>query len=173
MERKRSFRYVRPGDLSGLERRLNAMSRSGWQAVRPGRFVQSFARSEGCFVHRFDFCPDRPGSAGEITLHAANERAGWSLVAQRGGWRLYRKPEAEAKEQEQLPDGRTRIGVLFRRRIERLETLRRWMLVLGSILLMGGYAVDQLPVLYSTALPMTVALFVSYRIQFMEEGIRE
>lgn len=172
MERKRCFRYVRPGDLTGLEHTLNTMSRSGWQAVKPGRFVQCYERSEGCFVHRLDFCPDRPGSAGEIRLHGANERAGWSLAAKTGGWRLYRKPEAEAAQQEQLPEGRARIGALFQRRIERLETVRRWMLVLGSMLLMGGYAADRLPLLYSTALPMAVALFVSYRIKFMEEGIQ-
>lgn len=172
MERKQNFRYVRPGDLAGLEHILNAMSRSGWQAVKPGRFVQRYERAEGCFVHRLDFCPDRPGSAGEITIHAANERAGWSLAAQKGGWRLYRKPASEAGEQEQLPAGRSHIGILFQRRIARLEAVRRWMLVVGAVFLMGGYATDQLPVLYTTALPMTVALFVSYRIKFMEEGLQ-
>ena len=38
--------------------------------------------------------------------------------------------------------------------------------------LLGGYASDLLPILYSTALPMLAALFVTYRIKFLEEGLR-
>ena len=64
MNQKRTFHYYRPGNLSGLELTLNAMSRGGWQAVKPGRFVQRYAQGEGCWLHRFDYCGDRPGSAG-------------------------------------------------------------------------------------------------------------
>lgn len=57
----------------------------------------------------------------------------------------------------------------LRRKIGRLEALRRWMLVLAAALLIGGYVSSLLPVLYATALPMTVALIVTYRIKFLEE----
>lgn len=57
----------------------------------------------------------------------------------------------------------------LRRKIGRLEALRRWMLVLAAVLLIGGYVSSLLPVLYATALPMTVALIVTYRIKFLEE----
>ena len=55
------------------------------------------------------------------------------------------------------------------RRIARLETLRRWMLVIAPILMLGGYAADYLPVLYASALPLTVALLATYRIKHLEE----
>ena len=66
MNQKRTFHYYRPGNLSGLELTLNAMSRGGWQAVKPGGFVQRYAQGESCGLHRFDYCGDRLGSAGEI-----------------------------------------------------------------------------------------------------------
>ena len=47
------------------------------------------------------------------------------------------------------------------------------MLVLGALLLIGGYSSALLPILYATALPMAVALFVTYRIKFMEEGLQK
>ncbi len=175
MKEKRTLHYYRPGNLSGLEFTLNAMSRGGWQAVKPGRFVQRYAQGEGSWLHRFDYCGDRPGSAGEITFHAERERAGWALAASRGGWRLYRR-HAEAGQDDalpELPEGRARIRALFERRIARLETVRRWMLVLGALLLIGGYSSALLPILYATALPMAVALFVTYRIKFMEEGLQK
>ena len=56
------------------------------------------------------------------------------------------------------------------RRIARLERLRRWMLVLAPLLMMGGYVADCLPVLYASVLPLTVALIVTYRIKHLEEG---
>ena len=171
MQQKRSYHYFKPGDLTGLETCLNAMSRDGWQAVKPGRFVQCYARGAGVFVHRFGWCEARPGSAGEIRWLAAQERAGWSVAARRRGWVLFRKPAAEAAEGETLDGHRETVQALFARRIARLERLRRWMLVLASILLVGGYASSLLPILYATALPMAAALFVTYRIKFMEEGL--
>lgn len=176
MNQKRTFHYYRPGNLSGLELTLNAMSRGGWQAVKPGRFVQRYAQGEGCWLHRFDYCGDRPGSAGEITFQAERERAGWALAASRGGWRLYRRSADGVSDGDalpELPEGRARIRTLFARRIARLETVRRRMLVLGALLLIGGYSSALLPILYATALPMAVALFVTYRIKFMEEGLQK
>lgn len=173
MKTRRTLQYYRPGDVSGLEKTLNRMSQEGWQILKPGRFLQHYGQGEGSFVHRFDFCQDRPGSAGEITFLAARERAGWTPIASRGGWRLYRKRADAAEEAEELPEGRARIRALFARRTARLETVRRWMLVLGTLLLIIGYAADLLPVLYATALPMAVALFVTCRIKFMEEDLRK
>ena len=56
------------------------------------------------------------------------------------------------------------------RRIARYETLRRIMLILAPLLLIGGYALDILPILYAAAVPLAVALFVTYRIKHLEEG---
>ncbi|MBQ1678176.1 MAG: DUF2812 domain-containing protein [Oscillospiraceae bacterium] len=173
MEQKRTIHYYKPGDLSRLERALNGMSRGGWQARKPGRFVQVYERGEGSFVHRLDYCPHRAGSGDEIRWRAARELAGWQPAARKKGWFLFRKPAAEAAEQEALPEGRACVKTLFQGRIARLESLRRWMLVLSSLLLIGGYVSDLLPVLYGTALPMAVALFVTYRIKFMEEGLEK
>ena len=55
------------------------------------------------------------------------------------------------------------------RRIARWEALRRVMLVLAALLLLVGYAIDVLPVLYASALPLAVALIVTYRIKHLEE----
>ena len=173
MSTKRSFRYFKPGALTALERALNAMSRSGWQAVKPGRFVQRYRQEPGAYVHRLDYCPHRPGSAGEIRFLSARELAGWSLAARKKGWCLYRKPAETAAEGEALPEGREGIRALFQARIARLESIRRVMLVLAAVLLIGGYVSDLLPVLYATALPMLAALFVTYRIKFMEEGLEK
>ncbi|MBQ2618025.1 MAG: hypothetical protein IJK24_02325 [Oscillospiraceae bacterium] len=169
MKRRRTLHYYRPGALTGLEAALNAMSRGGWQALRPGRFLQVYEQGAGCFLHRFDYCPDRPGSADKRRFLASRERAGWTLAARRGGWLLYCRPAEETEPDAALPEGRDRIRALFARRIARLEGLRRWMLVLASGLLIGGYVSSLLPVLYATALPLAVALFVTYRIKFMEE----
>ena len=171
MSLKRVYRYFRPGNLTGLEATLNAMSAGGWQAVKPGRFVQSYRREEGAFLHRFAYCGHRPGSAGEISFLAAQEQAGWTLRARRGGWLLYRRPAAGAEEGAQLPDGRESVRALFRQRTARLESLRRWLLVMGTVLLLGGYASALRPVFYATVLPLAAALCVTYRIKFMEEGI--
>lgn len=171
MRVKRVFRYFRPGALSALERELDLMSGKGWQAVRPGRLFQVYTEGEGAFLHRIDHCTHRPGSAGEISWMAARERAGWSVAARRKGWVLLRRPAADPAPEEEDP--RESVRALFRQRIARLESLRRWMLVLGALLLVGGYVSDLLPVLYSTALPMAVALLVTYRIKWMEEGIAE
>lgn len=170
---KRTLRYFKPGALTALETTLNAMSRRGWQAVKPGRFVQLYRQEPGSYVHRLDYCPHRPGSAGEIRFQSARELAGWSLAARRKGWRLYRKPAEAAEEGEKLPEGREEIRSLFQTRIARLESVRRWMLVLAALLLIGGYVSDLLPVLYATVLPMLAALFVTYRIKFMEEGLEK
>ena len=56
------------------------------------------------------------------------------------------------------------------RRIARLETLRRWMLMLAPLPLIGGYMADCLPVLYASALPLAVALIATYRIKHLEEA---
>lgn len=40
------------------------------------------------------------------------------------------------------------------RRIRRLETARRWLLILAALLLVGGYASSFLPVLYASVLPL-------------------
>ena len=56
------------------------------------------------------------------------------------------------------------------RRIAGLEGLRRWMLVAATLLLIGGYAMDMLPVLYASALPLAAALLVTYRIKHLEEA---
>ena len=173
MEQKRTIHYYKPGALTALETTLDRMSRDGWQARKPGRFAQVYERGEGCFVHRFDYCPHRAGSGDEIRWRSARELAGWQPAARKNGWLLFRKPAAEASEKEALPEGRACVKTLFQGRIARLESLRRWMLVLGSLLLIGGYASDLLPVLYATALPLSVALFVTYRIKFMEEGLQK
>ena len=47
------------------------------------------------------------------------------------------------------------------------------MLVLGTLLLIGGYASSLLPILYATALPMTGALIATYLIKFLEEGLTQ
>ena len=55
------------------------------------------------------------------------------------------------------------------KRIARLESLRRWMLILTPLPLIGGYVADCLPLLYASALPLAVALLVTYRIKHLEE----
>ena len=59
------------------------------------------------------------------------------------------------------------------KRIARLESLRRWMLILTPLPLIGGWAADCLPVLYASALPLAVALLVTYRIKHLEERNQE
>ena len=56
-----------------------------------------------------------------------------------------------------------------KKRIAGLEGLRRWMLILAPLLLIGGYAADILPILYAAAVPLTIALLVTCRIKHLEE----
>ena len=173
MERKTTYKYYKPGDMARLENKLDLMSTQGWQAARPGRFRQVYAKAEGCYVHRFGYCPSPEGSGGRTRYCIAQGRRGWEKVCSRKGWILFRKPADKAAEGEQLPDEREGIGKLFGRRIKALETLRMWMLVLAAILMIGGYVTDLLPVLYSSVLPLFVALIATYLIKFMEEGLRK
>ena len=165
MKHRRVFHYHRPGDLAGLEAELNAMSEQGWQALRPGRLVQVYVRGEGTFVHRLGYCA--PGA--EAAYTAAQTAAGWEIAARRRGWILFRRPREEG-EAPRLEEDREPVKALFARRIARLETLRRWLLILSALLLIGGYAVSLRPVIAAAALPLAVILFISYRIKFMEEG---
>ena len=48
-----------------------------------------------------------------------------------------------------------------------------WMIVLAALLMIGGYVSDLLPVLYGCVVPLLVALFVTFRIKYMEEGLRK
>ena len=169
MSRKLVFRYFRPGDLAGLERALNDRSRGGWQAVKPGRFFQRYERGPGVYVHRIGCSVHRPGSGDEITYLAAQERAGWQLAARRGPWLLYRKPVEDPVEDETLVGHRDPVRTLFARRIAGLETLRRWLLVLGTAVMLLGYFSEIMPLFYATVLPLAAALFVTYRIKFMDE----
>ena len=61
------------------------------------------------------------------------------------------------------------IAEKAKERIAGLERLRRWMLILAPLLLIGGYALDILPILYAAAVPLAVALLVTYRIKHLEE----
>ena len=57
-----------------------------------------------------------------------------------------------------------------RQRIDRLERLRRVLLVLGTLILLGGYVSSLLPVMYASALPLLGVALVTYRIKYLEES---
>ena len=61
-------------------------------------------------------------------------------------------------------------GERNRRRIARLESLRRVLLVLGTLILLGGYLSSLLPVMYASALPLLGVALVTYRIKLIEES---
>lgn len=56
------------------------------------------------------------------------------------------------------------------RKIRVWESLRRWMLVLAALLMVGGYVADFLPVLYGSALPLCVMLLATLRIKRLGGG---
>ena len=168
---KTTYRYFKPGDLRGLELYLDDLSRQGWECRTPGRLRQVFRRGEGTFVHRFGYCAAPKGSADEITDTSACELAGWTAACRRKGWILWRKPAAEAEEDEKLPGHRDPIRRLFDRRIARMESLRRVLLVLGSGLLILGYVSSLLPIMYSCVLPLALVIPITYRIKFLTEGV--
>ena len=167
MERKQTLQYFKAGDLTGLEAYLNAMSEKGWQCVRPGRLRQCFLREDGVWVHRFDYSDAPKGSAEEITHSAALERAEWEVSARRKGWLLCRKSADRAEADEALPGGRDRVRARFKKQIARLESARRILLVIGSLLMIGGYVSDLLPVLYGCAIPLALIIPITYRIKFL------
>ena len=71
-----------------------------------------------------------------------------------------RPPEADSSETD----------AKMKKCVARLEGLRRWMLVIAPILMLGGYFTDRLPILYASAIPLAVALLVTYRIKHLEEA---
>ena len=170
MPKKRTFLNFRPGDLSGLERKLNEMSAAGWQAVKPGRLVQTYRQEPGAFVHRFGCSAHRPGSADEITWLAAQERAGWKPAARKKGWILFRKPADQSSPEDTLADGRETVETLFKAKIARLENLRRVFLVLGTLILLGGYFAALVPLMYASALPLLGVAWATCRIKYLEES---
>ena len=173
MATKRSFHSFRPGDLTGLEKTLNEMSAAGWQAVRPGRMIQVYRQEPGAFVHRFGYCAHRPGSADEITWLAAQERAGWAVAARKKGWVLFRKRAEAAQPDDTLDGHRETTKALFRAKIARLEAWRRALLVLGTLILLGGYFTSLLPVMYASALPLLLVALLTYWIKYYEEGMEK
>lgn len=171
--KKTTVHYYKTGDFRRLEDRLNAMSAEGWQPVKPGRLFQRYTFDDStAYVFRFGASERREGSADDITFLAAQKQAGWEPVCRRGCWILFRKPAEEAGEDEQLPDGRSGIETLFARRIKSCETFRMWMIVIASALMMAGYFTDILPLLYSFAIPLLAALFVTLSIKYMQEGLK-
>lgn len=171
--RKTTLHYYHPGAFARLEQTLDTMSRAGWQAEKPGRLLQRYVFDDNaCYVHRFGVCESREGSADEITYLAENERAGWKVAARKGCWRLFRKPAEEASEGEALPGSNAAIEALFTRRCKAWETFRMWMIVLATLLMLAGYFTDLLPLLYSFALPMLLALPATLEIKYMQEGIK-
>ena len=55
-------------------------------------------------------------------------------------------------------------------RIRRCETVRMWMIVLASILLVGGYASAIKPVIYACILPLAIAAVLTYAIKSLERS---
>ena len=74
--------------------------------------------------------------------------------------------EADAAQAAEISPDDARVE----RKIRVWESLRRWMLVLAAVLMIGGYAADFLPVLYSSALPLCVMLLATLRIKRLEGG---
>ena len=100
-----------------------------------------------------------------------------------------RLPEAEASDEasgiRHQASGNENVGAVIgrppedeasgiaekaKKRIAGLEGLRRWMLILAPLLLIGGYATDILPILYAAAIPLAIALLVTYLIKWAEEN---
>lgn len=171
--KKTTLHYYKTGDFWRLEDKLNTMSAEGWQPVKPGRLLQRFSFDDSAaYVFRFGVCEHRELSADDITYLAAQKRAGWEPTCRKGSWILFCKPAADASPDEQLPDARSGIETLFARRIKFRETFRMWMIVIASALMLAGYFTDILPLLYSFAIPLLAALFVTLQIKYMQEGIK-
>lgn len=173
MKKKTTVHYFKTGSFRALEQTLDRMSAEGWQALRPGRLLQRYDFDDSVqYVHRFSVCTARAGSAEEITFLAEQQRAGWEPAARRGEWILFRKNAADAEDGEALPCGYDPIETLFSKKIKSRETFRMWMIVLASLLMIVGYCIDLLPVLYSFAVPMLLALLVTLQIKYMQEGLQ-
>ena len=68
--------------------------------------------------------------------------------------------DTETQEQEKL-----------KARRKRCETARMWMIVLASVLLLGGYLTALLPVMYASVLPLVIAGALTYGIKSLERKI--
>lgn len=170
MNTKTTLHYYKSGDFWRLEQTLDTLSAQGWQVSRPGRLLQRFTfDGSAAYVHRFGVSAHRAGSADDITYLSKQERAGWKVVARKGVWILFRAP---AEEDKRLVDDREPIAALYDNRIKSREGFRMWMIVLASILMLAGYFTNLLPLLYSFALPMLLALLVTLQIKYMQEGIK-
>lgn len=174
MKKKTTLHYYKTGDFRRLELTLDRMSAEGWQAVRPGRLLQRYVFDGNVqYLHRFSVCTARHDSADEISFLAGQERSGWEVRARRGDWLLFRKNAADAEDGEVLPCGIEPIETLFAKKIKSRETFRMWMIVLASLLMIVGYCTDMLPILYSFAVPMLLALLVTLQIKYMQEGLQQ
>lgn len=169
MEKKTVFRYIRPGDISALERELDEFSARGLVCPKPGRLIRRYQSGPAGLWHRIGCSLTGPGSADEITYLAAQERAGWKLAARKKNWLLFTRPVG-AEEKPGLTTGREPVKAHFAPVIKGWESFRRWMLVLGFLLMLGGYVSDILPLLYSSVIPLAAAGVVTYVIKFLEEG---
>ena len=173
MKKEIRLRFLRSGDVAGLEAELNTMSAKGWQIQRAGRLRRVYVRGEGAFLHRVGACTVRPGSADDITASAARQRAGWEEMGRRGKWLLLRKRAEATAPDEQLPEGREEVYKLLRGKLSRLETARRWMLIPAALLLIGGYASWLRPVMLGCIPPLAAAIVQTYAIKHLEEGMRK
>ena len=62
---------------------------------------------------------------------------------------------------------------MLRAKIARLEAWRRVLLVLGTLILLGGYFTSLLPVMYASALPLLGVALLTYRIKYYEESMEK
>ena len=170
MEKKTVFRYIKPGDLTAMERELDELALQGLGCARPGRLWRRYAPGAEARWHRIGYSRTGAGSADEITYLAAQERAGWQLLSRRKNWLLFARPRGADEQKPELTTHREPVKAHFAPIIARWESARRVMLVLGTLLLLAGFAGDFRPVQYCAVLPLVVALIATYAIKFLQEG---
>ncbi len=172
MSGKRRVHLYKPGDVYRLEQDLNALSAQGLQPKRLGALVQRLTPRTGpAMVYRVGYCDGRPGAAKEITYLSSQQRRGWQLVGRRRGWLLFAKPADQAQEDERLEQDRQPIAQCYKRRIKARESLRMVLLVLATALLLVGYMMDIVYIIYSFAVPMLICVLLTLEIKYMEEGL--
>lgn len=155
--------------LAELEQTLDARSRAGQQVCRADLRMQTYAGGPGAFWHRVGWYSDRPGSALRRIQELQQQSAGWEPVCSSGAYTVYRRPVADGAKPA-LQGGNEAYCAHLAAIIRRLEAVRNTCFAVTLLPLLAGYAADRAAITRLAALPLLVALALTYAVKYISQG---
>ena len=155
--------------LTELELALDAQSQAGQQVQQADFRSQTYAAAPGVYWHRIGCCVSPIGSALRRAWELQQQAGGWEPVCSSGAYTVFRRP-ADDGDKPTLPDGAKGYCEYLAGVIRLLETLRTICFFVTLVPLVIGYALDRSAVTRLGAIPLIIALALTYLVKFITQG---